>query len=83
MVPGNKPEHRERVFEPFFTTKPDKGTGLGLWVAKGVVAKHDGTLRMRSSTHPARSGTVFSIFLPAQTWSLVSTTAAVRRQSAA
>ncbi|MGA7521391.1 MAG: MEDS domain-containing protein [Acidobacteriaceae bacterium] len=54
-----------RVFEPFFTTKGEKGTGLGLWVSKGIVQKHEGSISMRTSTRPGRSGTAFSIFLPA------------------
>lgn len=53
-----------RIFEPFFTTKEEKGTGLGLWVSQGIVQKHDGTLKVRSSTRPGRSGTAFAIFLP-------------------
>jgi len=62
--PGIKPDLRKRIFEPFFTTKAEKGTGLGLWVVKGVVGRHEGSIRMRSSTVPGRSGTVFSVFLP-------------------
>jgi PAS domain S-box-containing protein len=53
-----------RIFEPFFTTKSDKGTGLGLWVLRGLVLKHDGTIRVRSSTAHGRSGTTISIFFP-------------------
>lgn len=53
-----------KVFEPFFTTKEEKGTGLGLWVSKGIVRKHEGSMSMRTSTRPGQSGTVFSIFLP-------------------
>jgi signal transduction histidine kinase len=53
-----------KVFEPFFTTKEEKGTGLGLWVSKGIVQKHEGSISMRTCTRPGRSGTVFSIFLP-------------------
>ena len=54
-----------KVFEPFFTTKAEKGTGLGLWVVKGIVEKHGGSVRIRSSDAPERSGTVISIFWPA------------------
>jgi len=62
--PGIPPENVKNIFEPFFTTKKDVGTGLGLWVSRELVQKHGGTLHVRSSTRPERSGTVFSLFLP-------------------
>jgi PAS domain S-box-containing protein len=55
---------RQHLFEPFFTTKKDVGTGLGLWVCKNIVDKHQGTIRVKSSTSPGKSWTVFSVFLP-------------------
>lgn len=55
---------RARIFEAFFTTKAERGTGMGLWVADGIVGKHGGSIRIHSSTGNARHGTVFSIFLP-------------------
>lgn len=61
---GIAPEFFSRIFEPFFTTKGAKGSGLGLWVTQGIVAKHHGFIHMRSSTQAPRNGTVFSIFLP-------------------
>jgi len=64
--PGIATASRARLFEPFFTTKGERGTGLGLWVTMGMVQKHKGTIRVRSSTAPGRHGTVFSIFLPLQ-----------------
>ena len=63
--PGIDPAHRPRIFEPFFTTKKEVGTGLGLWVSKGIVERHGGRIRLRSKTTPGKSGTVFSVFLPA------------------
>jgi two-component system NtrC family sensor kinase len=57
-------EIRDRVMEPFFTTKELKGTGIGLWLAKSIVMKHEGTLSFRSTCPPNRSGTCFRIFLP-------------------
>jgi two-component system CheB/CheR fusion protein len=53
-----------RIFEPFFTTKGEHGTGLGLWVANGIVSRLGGTIQMRSSVLPGKNGTCFSIFLP-------------------
>ncbi len=58
-------ENRRHIFEPFFTTKGEKGTGIGLWVSNGIVQKHGGFIRLRSSQLPGRSGTSFSVFLPA------------------
>ncbi len=63
---GIAADTRSRIFEPFFTTKGERGTGLGLWVSRGIVQKHGGQIRFRSSTRTGRSGTVFSVFLPAQ-----------------
>jgi len=57
---------RRRIFEPFFTTKEATGTGLGLWVSAEIIAKHHGTVRVRSRSalDHERSGTVFMVFLP-------------------
>jgi PAS domain S-box-containing protein len=54
------------IFDAFFTTKPDIGTGLGLWVSLEIVQKHEGRLRVRSSTAPSHHGTVFQLFLSQQ-----------------
>lgn len=62
---GIKPEYRSELFEPFFTTKGNKGTGLGLWISREIVEKHGGSMRLHSRTTPGSSGTVFSVFLPA------------------
>jgi signal transduction histidine kinase len=53
-----------KLFEPFFTTKREIGTGLGLWICKGIVEKHHGTIRVKSSTSPGKSWTAFSVFFP-------------------
>jgi signal transduction histidine kinase len=49
------------IFEPFVTTKGEKGTGLGLWIVKGIIQNHAGKLSVRSK--PGK-GTVFKIDLP-------------------
>ncbi len=57
--PGIAPELQGRIFEPFFTTK-QKGTGLGLALARKLIEAHRGTLTVRS-----RPGeTVFVVDLP-------------------
>lgn len=61
---GISRERLSRLFEPFFTTKAEKGNGLGLWVVRGIVAKHEGSIRIRSSTRDGTRGTVVSILLP-------------------
>lgn len=63
---GIAKEHRHRLFEPFFTTKRDVGTGLGLWVSKGIIEKHRGTLSVETSTDRDNHGTVVTIALPLQ-----------------
>lgn len=65
--PGIEAQHRAKVFEPFFTTKREVGTGLGLWISKGIADRHGGSIRFRSSVREGRSGTVFMVFLPAKT----------------
>ena len=55
---------RKNLFAPFYTTKGEKGTGLGLWVSRGIIEKHEGTIHVISSTHEGKSGTAFSVFLP-------------------
>ena len=62
---GIGPEMKSRIFEAFFTTKGQTGTGLGLWISLEIIQKHSGTVRVKSRT-TSQSGTVFSIFLPAQ-----------------
>ncbi len=61
---GMSPAVRAHLFEPFYTTKDLNGTGLGLWISSGIVARHQGRLGLRSSEHPVHHGTIFSLFLP-------------------
>jgi signal transduction histidine kinase len=51
-----------QLFQPFVSTKGQKGTGLGLWVTKSIVERHEGFIRYRSSTRPGHSGTCFLVF---------------------
>lgn len=59
---GISPDNLEKIFQPFFTTKPeDKGTGLGLPVARSIVESYGGTLVATSSVG---EGTTFTFDLP-------------------
>jgi signal transduction histidine kinase len=60
--PGMPEDVKESVFDPFFTTKAiGKGTGLGLDVAKKIIEKHNGTLKLLESS-PGK--TVFEVCIP-------------------
>jgi signal transduction histidine kinase len=61
---GIDAEHARHLFEPFFTTKSAKGTGLGLWISKGIIQKYGGSIRFRSLRNSGRNITCFQIFLP-------------------
>jgi signal transduction histidine kinase len=59
---GIPKENLERIFEPFFTTKsPDKGTGLGLFVTRGIVEKLGGSVSVESRLG---HGSSFHVRLP-------------------
>jgi len=60
---GISPHILDHLFEPFHTTKDVTGTGLGLWVSKGIIDKHGGTILVRTR-RKAPHGTVFSVWLP-------------------
>ena len=64
---GFLPKMRKHLFEPFHTSKEVTGTGLGLWISKGIVDKHQGRMHMKSRLKEEASalhGTVFSMWLP-------------------
>jgi PAS domain S-box-containing protein len=60
--PGVPEDIQPHLFQPFFTTKGEHGTGLGLWVSRGIVNKHGGSIALTSKTG-ASHGTVLSVFL--------------------
>ncbi|QSQ19983.1 HAMP domain-containing histidine kinase [Pyxidicoccus parkwayensis] len=65
--PGVPEPERERIFEPFFTTR-EKGTGLGLPLARKIALAHGGDLRLAS----APGDTTFILTLPLNNGSLSS-----------
>ena len=55
-------ENLDKIFEPFFSTKsPGQGTGLGLFVSRGILEKLGGTVEVASKIG---KGACFSIRLP-------------------
>ena len=64
---GISDEDKPHLFEAFFTTKGIGGAGLGLWVSKQIVERHQGKILIRSSQRTHRSGTVVALFLPFDT----------------
>ena len=61
---GIDPEHAKHLFEPFFTTKSTKGTGLGLWISKGIIQKYGGSIGFRSIVLNGQNITCFQVFFP-------------------
>ncbi|HOC91970.1 MAG TPA: PAS domain S-box protein [bacterium] len=59
---GMNEETLSKVFEPFFTTKEaGSGTGLGLYIAHGVITNHNGHIRVESRIG---KGTTVTMLLP-------------------
>jgi len=61
---GIEREHLQSIFEPFFTTKGERGTGLGLWVTRGIVEEQGGTLKLKTCTDGKKHGTTIRVTLP-------------------
>jgi PAS domain S-box-containing protein len=61
---GIRASDAERLFEPFFSTKADKGTGLGLWISKGIVQKYGGNISFRCYKGSTGPMTCFRAFFP-------------------
>lgn len=59
---GISQDKRDQIFDPFFTTKAvGKGTGLGLSITYGIIADHEGEIRIAETSS---GGTMFRILLP-------------------
>ncbi|MGD0542072.1 MAG: ATP-binding protein [Tepidisphaeraceae bacterium] len=58
---GIPPNLMNHMFELFHSTKGNRGTGLGLAVAKKIVDEHDGSISLKSALG---EGTTFTIRLP-------------------
>lgn len=60
--PGLTAEVIEHLYDPFFTTKPKgKGTGLGLFVSRDIMARSGG--RLAAANRP-EGGAIFTVQLP-------------------
>jgi len=59
---GIDPQFLEEIFTPFYSAKGQKGTGLGLAVAKKIFAEHHGTIDVESKID---AGTTFHVTLNA------------------
>ena len=62
--PAIKPEVLSRMFRKFWRDSKRGGTGLGLYIVKGLVEAHGGTIEVLS---PDAGGAVFRFTLPAGT----------------
>jgi two-component system NtrC family sensor kinase len=60
---GLSEELLTRLFQPFVTRRPD-GTGLGLWISRGLVERYGGDLQA-TNRGDGVSGAVFSLTLQA------------------
>jgi signal transduction histidine kinase/FixJ family two-component response regulator len=61
---GMSSEIQDKVFTLFFSSKGQRGTGLGLFIAKKVIDQHQGTIRFQSEKG---KGATFWIDIPINT----------------
>ncbi len=61
--PGIPPEIQKRLFEPFYSTKGDLGNGLGLYISREIVERHQGEIEVESELG---RGTTMRVRLPRQ-----------------
>jgi signal transduction histidine kinase len=61
--PGMAPETLRQLFQPFVSGKKD-GTGLGLWISRGIVERYGGDIL---AANGARGGAVFTVRLKSGT----------------
>jgi signal transduction histidine kinase len=52
---------RSRLFEPFFSTKGDLGNGLGLYISREIVDRHQGRIEIELQ---GTKGTKMTVWLP-------------------
>ena len=60
---GNGMTHEvgKKLFDPFFTTRSPEGTGLGMSISYGIIARHGGEIRVESELG---KGSVIYLSLP-------------------
>lgn len=61
--PGIPDDEKKRIFNKFYRmgnehTRKTKGTGLGLYIVKSVLQKHDATIKVKDNTP---NGTIFEV----------------------
>ena len=57
---GLSEELLARLFQPFVTRRPD-GTGLGLWISRGLVERYGGDIQ--AGNRSGGGGAVFTVAL--------------------